>query len=931
MTIPESKKHISISPLEWSTKIFAFVALAILWPAMPQVLESHLNELGFGGMEWEPKILFLGVGGLVVLGLLYNVSLWIGFGQKDGNSWLDRTVSKRNSYVNIFAVIVGLWVIVAILLLFFWRNGLNQPQSLPASLLLFATAFSLSILGLKTQMPQNVKPHGKWLARLTAIVQKKWFALSVIALLAAAIIGLALRYGMLWQGMSGDLTFDLYAAQSLARGAAPFEDYIIMHPPVAYSLEAIAILIGRLARLQDVIAVRSMAVLFIIVSVYLCYRAALAFFNQRAAALISAGLLVWSALISTTNFVSPVKCVVVLFTLLLVRAIQLDKWTWAGITIVLLTLSWGGALVFSPIPIAVLLLNREETKFKNLRNLLIGMGAILVVLTAYLAITGTTTIFFQQYMGGLFMILKGKLHPATSIFTEVSTADVSLFSRLGRLPLLDQILLVVGLISLVIFFIQNNVLSRKWMQQLIMIGGDRQRAPVWMAFLAVIALDLVDLQSFIDIIPIIPVASILTGWLISRVLIPTSKASPVNSVVWRMIYVAVFLFGLFAVRFADPVPSFPVTLNEQKLASDWLALNSQPDEHWQFLGDLSPLVLNHRKNATRVIHLGPKSVLALQAEGQSLNAFSDALLADPPDMIFTDRRNAVQPYLADFFGALRDRYSSVQTIGNRGQYGDIYFLNKDPKDILIAAGMQIALDSPEFFLGELAYAAHDYAVADEYYKQSTQFSRQWVNLVLIRRGYIYLAQGNEKRGMEFLKAASNRGKYPVWGNLELASLSMTREQPDVALQYLQEVFGEKVPAGLLNNPPKLFGLVELKTLSSQSPIFLDELHQLLRIDLRTLNPDDELLTVWWWTPDAFTPETGQVVIQWLKDPGDLAGPITNEETFFYPGAGVRWSYLLPNQNIESYPFFRIGIVTDDDQVVYSAPISLESLDAGGSQ
>ncbi len=168
--------------------------------------------------------------------------------------------------------------------------------------------------------------------------------------------------------LKSDATLNLYIAQQLAAGRAPYADYFIMHPPVSHFLGALAVLFGGLISIQAVIATRLLALILGLLIIGVTYLIAREIVEGREL------LAVWA--VSSNVLMLMViwgfyeKLVMVLFLYLAIYMIQKGKTFASGLFFGLVMMAWGGGIVLLPVFVIVILFRPEI----SWRRFLSGVG-----------------------------------------------------------------------------------------------------------------------------------------------------------------------------------------------------------------------------------------------------------------------------------------------------------------------------------------------------------------------------------------------------------------------------------------------------------------------------------------------------------------------------------------------------------------------------
>src|SRR5436190_14319698 len=183
-----------------------------------------------------------------------------------------------------------------------------------------------------------------------------------------------LMYRPFSQMEGGDDAIWDYISQSIVRGQVPYRDVIENKAPGAGYLSALMIQAGKLARVRDVLAIRSGYVCLAGLLCVLTYLVAEAYFQSRLAAILAFLIPLLSTdfavmLISGTRPKLPM-IVFGLGTLLLIAK---DKPFWAGFCSMLSCLCWQPGLLFTGT--AVLIFSKYLLSWRDGRALKVLAGA----------------------------------------------------------------------------------------------------------------------------------------------------------------------------------------------------------------------------------------------------------------------------------------------------------------------------------------------------------------------------------------------------------------------------------------------------------------------------------------------------------------------------------------------------------------------------
>jgi hypothetical protein len=328
------------------------------------------------------------------------------------------------------------------------------------------------------------------------------------------------------------------------------------------------------------------------------------------------------------------KLVMVLFLYLAVYMLNKGRAFASGIFAGLVLMTWGGSILLVPVFLIVFIFRREISRQKFLLGLVLALGFVFVAL----AILGSLVHFFQQYF---ITVLEYAINKVTFSGVRDAEVGVSNITSNTNLSQIDLLVLLGGGVSFFVFLFSKKRPERLAKQSIAILA---------ITFVSGISI-LLDYQSPFDLIILFPALSILFAWGAFRLI-----RYWVDS--WNVAYDPVYLFVFLLVFGLVRVFSFqrvPNRLSAQKEAAAQLqALIDQ--EEVLFLGDLSALVLAEAKNPSPVIHMGPKSFLAMRNQGYTVYEYLEDLAVLSPAIILVDQRNLEYAYLTVFYWWLEDHY-----------------------------------------------------------------------------------------------------------------------------------------------------------------------------------------------------------------------------------------------------------------------------------
>src|SRR5205085_3090343 len=157
-----------------------------------------------------------------------------------------------------------------------------------------------------------------------------------------------LLYRPFAQAETGDQSIWDYIAQSILRGQVPYRDVIEIKSPLSAYLSALAMLPGRLFKIQDVFCVRALYVMLVGVIAVLTFAVAREYLRSRIA-----GVIAVLTLVMSDHFVSWMisgtepKLWMMIFGLLSLLCVAANSPLLAGVSSMLACLCWQPGLLFT--------------------------------------------------------------------------------------------------------------------------------------------------------------------------------------------------------------------------------------------------------------------------------------------------------------------------------------------------------------------------------------------------------------------------------------------------------------------------------------------------------------------------------------------------------------------------------------------------------
>ena len=341
--------------------------------------------------------------------------------------------------------------------------------------------------------------------------------LAVIAFVLGAAIMLAYRP---WrQSEGGDPAIYDYIAQAILRGQMPYRDVVDIKGPLGPYLSAVAMAVGNLIGMRDIIAVRMFHVLMVALLCAVTFLVAEIYLRNRLAAFIAflIPLLREHFALMTISGTQP-KLPMILFGMLTLLMIARDKPFWAGLCSMLSCLCWQPGLMFTGT--AVLIFSRYLTSWRDLRAIKAIIGAVLplAVVLGYFYARNALSDLWAWSITYNFSVFGPE---AKSGFGK---AIAKLWEIIIRVFRYDRPLVILSLFGLVMFIADR--LRDKFRGKEQLAGPELFRDAVAIPALVYLAFCMINFQASADLIPLFPFIGIFAGWFLVR------TGSFVSSVDW---------------------------------------------------------------------------------------------------------------------------------------------------------------------------------------------------------------------------------------------------------------------------------------------------------------------------------------------------------------------------------------------------------------
>jgi hypothetical protein len=322
-------------------------------------------------------------------------------------------------------------------------------------------------------------------------------------------VGIMLAYRPWRQFEGGDSAIYDYIAQAILRGQMPYRDVVDIKGPIGPYLSAMAMAVGKLIGLRDIIAVRLFHVLMVGLLSAVTFLVAEIYLRDRLAAFIAfvVPLLPTHFALMTSSGTQP-KLPMILFGMLTLLMIGKDKPFWAGLCSMFSCLCWQPGLMFTGT--AVLIFSRYLTSWRDLRAMKVIVGAVipLAVVVGYFYARGALSDLWAWSITYNFSVFGPEAKAG------LGQAITKLWQVIIRVFEYDRPLVILSLFGLVMFTV--NRLRDKLKGRPAFTTPDLFRDAVAIPALVYLAFCMINFQANADLIPFFPFIGIFAGWFFVR-------------------------------------------------------------------------------------------------------------------------------------------------------------------------------------------------------------------------------------------------------------------------------------------------------------------------------------------------------------------------------------------------------------------------------
>lgn len=492
----------------------------------------------------------------------------------------------------------------------------------------------------------------------------------VLALVAAEY---ALNYNLFLQAIPHDTTYHIYAAQQILEGHAIYRDVAIIKAPLSDFATALAILLGRLAGISDIMSARLMSLLTAMATVGVTYWAGRVLFKSRVVGFIAGLIMAGWDFYGLRAVTGPEpKAFLILFALPAFVFIAQKRWTLAGVCAALTALSWQPGLMVTALALAAAFIapwqetardataNPWRVGFVQALRVLGGFAVPFAFLFVYLLANGAMLAAWNATIGANVTHFNNEqartplLQMIGANYNEIFYTDWRFcFSPLENWLWVTS---VIGFVGIVASQIQTAGRTKR-------VPVNLEHTPLILYTLGFAAFSLIDFDFCPDLFPLLPVAALCTGWLVWSIArlggrLAERFAPRVNAGLVRL-GIAALAVGLIVFVYLADVRAYTVSgmdFFDQKYAAAIARTYLQPDDRVLSFGNAIVLVELQMTNASKIVHLGSKSGLGVLAfEPGGLQGMLDALDRHPPKLITLARENHLE-WQQPFYDWLAARY-----------------------------------------------------------------------------------------------------------------------------------------------------------------------------------------------------------------------------------------------------------------------------------
>ena len=452
----------------------------------------------------------------------------------------------------------------------------------------------------------------------------------IIAAIFLLSVSVFLFYRPLSEPEGGDASIYDYISQSILRGQLPYRDVVDRKTPGQPYLSALAMRVGALVGVRDIIASR---ILHILMGAILCasiFWVADAYLGSRVAGMIAVTILLMSGVFAewTVGGGQP-KLPMAMFGMLTLVMIAKDRPFWAGAYAMMSCLCWQPGLLFAGT--AFLTASRYLTSWRDLKALKVVIGAAipLSVMVLYFYSTGILGYCWSYAFEYNYITFR----PVAT--RDLSEAVLHIWKVALRVFRVDIILVMLSLAGLIFFTVERSktILARfkssnpsDCFRDALLIPP-----PVYLGFC------LINFQSGPDLIPLFPFIGIFAAYILVKASYAIARSTRASQTALLLVLGALLAVVLVrAARYrADPAN----TLANQDEQLQTISRLLGPEDKVYAQGRVEMLALLNIPNINPYIDLdfGMDDYVAARWYGGSFDRFIDELEAEAPKVVSMTR------------------------------------------------------------------------------------------------------------------------------------------------------------------------------------------------------------------------------------------------------------------------------------------------------
>jgi hypothetical protein len=672
-------------------------------------------------------------------------------------------------------------------------------------------------------------------------------AFGMVIIILAVFIFRTQRLALVERTFTGDQVFSTYAHQTVARGAGPFEDFIILHPPLSYMVGGLAIRLGDALNVNPVVAVRTMHIIFFTASIGTLYFLGKNMSGESSVGILAVAIGVWPIALGPISVNGSEKFVMLLPMLIGMLFAQERRWVLSGFFVTLGALSWAAGFIFVAAILGTAFLQQEDSRWITLGKTLAGILTANVLMAIYLLVKGTFRLFWQQFVVTTSSIVASELgfHTALNTYDRYGNfVSPRFLRRVSELSISEWFIAVFGVLAVVLCL---SILVRAFIKKELRSA----QLAILLGTVVVLVSAAFDFQATGDFLPLIPFLSLFCAWGIWYIFASRSRYGwfIMGGCLVALVLVRTFVYHY---RSVDEISAVS-PLDRQQIASEWLNMWLAPDVPVQGLQQsLWPIILADRPNATRLVNPRPGSFMAMQSEGVTPAEILAELQDVRPALFLSARVLDEEDYdtLDPILNWVDEEYLD---------YGKVdYFWHASPDspiNMVVLRGMDYALSHPEIL--QASMLAEKEGVSDEVVALLEGAVDRGQSIALIFLGHLYRDSGDLGAARSAYQQSLVETEGNLWAQLALANLDG---------EEIIDLWG----TDFIGQAPSEAHLLLPTSLAKQARYSLEPVFEGYYLFDYQVTADGLSLT--WWNDDGIFPRD-RLVLQWYEGDQVLASKL----------------------------------------------------------